>query len=165
MFRRRYVRHAKPQAGAAVVEFVAMANVLLDTLPDEMLCQKCGYDLRGLADNRCPECGEMFDPRAALIARIPWLRRKVIGAWRAYWQTVRMVLFTPTKLAHELWNAPRLDPPAAMRFRRTVIAQALFTAIIVTGILTWGNASRLIVQMKWLTTSEMTVVVSLGALL
>lgn len=25
------------------------------------LCQKCGYDLRGLADRRCPECGTVFD--------------------------------------------------------------------------------------------------------
>lgn len=25
-------------------------------------CQKCGYDLRGLPEPRCPECGRAFDP-------------------------------------------------------------------------------------------------------
>jgi hypothetical protein len=28
----------------------------------EMRCRGCAYDLRGLAENRCPECGRAFDP-------------------------------------------------------------------------------------------------------
>jgi hypothetical protein len=28
-----------------------------------LVCKKCGYDLRGLTDHRCPECGQAFDPR------------------------------------------------------------------------------------------------------
>jgi hypothetical protein len=27
-----------------------------------MHCLNCGYDLRGLPENRCPECGRAFDP-------------------------------------------------------------------------------------------------------
>lgn len=27
-----------------------------------MRCAKCAYDLRGLAEHRCPECGRAFDP-------------------------------------------------------------------------------------------------------
>ena len=27
------------------------------------ICLKCGYDLRGLTEPRCPECGADFDPR------------------------------------------------------------------------------------------------------
>jgi len=27
-----------------------------------MRCLGCGYDLRGLPENRCPECGRAFDP-------------------------------------------------------------------------------------------------------
>jgi len=26
------------------------------------VCHNCGYDLRGLAENRCPECGTPFEP-------------------------------------------------------------------------------------------------------
>ena len=28
----------------------------------EMRCRTCGYDLRGLEEHRCPECGRGFDP-------------------------------------------------------------------------------------------------------
>jgi len=28
-------------------------------------CTKCGYDLRGLPEPRCPECGTPFDPTSA----------------------------------------------------------------------------------------------------
>jgi hypothetical protein len=30
--------------------------------PEPMRCLACGYDLRGLPENRCPECGRAFDP-------------------------------------------------------------------------------------------------------
>ncbi len=29
-------------------------------------CPKCCYDLTGLSENRCPECGEAFDPGALM---------------------------------------------------------------------------------------------------
>lgn len=28
-----------------------------------LVCKKCGYDLRGLTEHRCPECGQSFDPQ------------------------------------------------------------------------------------------------------
>lgn len=28
-----------------------------------LYCPKCGYNLTGLKENRCPECGKVFDPR------------------------------------------------------------------------------------------------------
>ena len=28
-------------------------------------CARCGYDLQGLTEPRCPECGTPFDPEAA----------------------------------------------------------------------------------------------------
>jgi hypothetical protein len=30
--------------------------------PETMRCFGCGYDLHGLPENRCPECGRAFDP-------------------------------------------------------------------------------------------------------
>lgn len=32
------------------------------TSPETMRCLNCGYDLRGLSENRCPECGRPFEP-------------------------------------------------------------------------------------------------------
>src|SRR4051812_17679809 len=35
-------------------------------------CLNCHYDLRGLSENRCPECGRSFDPgRPSTFARSP----------------------------------------------------------------------------------------------
>jgi ribosomal protein L37E len=31
-------------------------------MPTSMYCRKCGYQLHGLSENRCPECGRTFDP-------------------------------------------------------------------------------------------------------
>ncbi|MBN2560433.1 MAG: hypothetical protein JXQ75_05830 [Phycisphaerae bacterium] len=33
-----------------------------EELPEDAVCIKCGYSLRGLAEHRCPECGSEFDP-------------------------------------------------------------------------------------------------------
>lgn len=35
-----------------------------------LLCPNCGYNLFGLPENRCPECGDPFDPDE-VIARLP----------------------------------------------------------------------------------------------
>src|SRR5438874_11216010 len=67
----------------------------------DRFCESCGYNLRGLQQCRCPECGCEFDPNAPPMARIPWLRRLEIGTWRAYWQTVFAVTFRPIRFARE----------------------------------------------------------------
>lgn len=56
-------------------------------LDENALCRSCGYCLRGLADNRCPECGCEFDPAdprtfrrksaASLLRPWTWNRRVV----------------------------------------------------------------------------------------
>src|SRR5207244_2210553 len=38
------------------------APALADAPPDHALCLECGYPLRGLASQACPECGLPFDP-------------------------------------------------------------------------------------------------------
>ncbi|MCC7290761.1 MAG: hypothetical protein IT449_01720 [Phycisphaerales bacterium] len=47
----------------------------------EMLCPKCMYNLRGLLEQRCPECGEPFDSQ-----RLDILRGNVQGIASA-WET------------------------------------------------------------------------------
>jgi len=61
--------------GALGVAFIAILYlcekvVLLDRRA--FTCKGCGYDLRGLPVNRCPECGDTFDPeeRKKILARI-----------------------------------------------------------------------------------------------
>src|SRR5437660_10460211 len=105
--------------------------------PYERMCQTCGYNLRGLTSNRCPECGTFFDPAQLAEARIPWRQRAALGNWKAYWQTVRLAMFHPLKLGREVWDAPRVDPRGAARFRRVIILQAIGTCVIVVAVIWW----------------------------
>jgi len=57
----------------------------LVTLP--MFCRQCGYNLHGLPENRCPECGQAFDPNnpktywrhAATLSRRRWAKRIIVA--------------------------------------------------------------------------------------
>jgi predicted amidophosphoribosyltransferase len=46
-----------------------------------MYCKKCYYDLRKLAERRCPECGARFDPldSESYLTRPPNLRARMFG--------------------------------------------------------------------------------------
>ena len=40
----------------------------LPTIAQDIFCQRCGYNLRGLTGNRCPECGGSLDGvRAGMV--------------------------------------------------------------------------------------------------
>ena len=42
-----------------------MVSEGLVTIPESARCWGCGYSLRGLGENRCPECGRGFEPADA----------------------------------------------------------------------------------------------------
>ena len=53
-------------------------TVALDwsTVTTDVVCPLCEYNLRGLSENRCPECGYVFDWNEVLhpeIVRHPYL--------------------------------------------------------------------------------------------
>lgn len=75
----------------------------------EVYCPQCGYDLRGRASDRCPECGLPVDDQTLREPQIPWTHRDKIGRWRAYWRTVRLALFHPRKLGGEVARPVNLD--------------------------------------------------------
>ncbi len=56
----------------------------------ELFCPACGYSLRGIESDRCPECGFAIDRSAAAVSRIPWEHRRRLGWVRAYWRTMWM---------------------------------------------------------------------------
>jgi hypothetical protein len=89
--------------------------------PTLLLCPACGYDLRGIeGSENCPECGTAIDRGATGTSRIPWVRRKQIGTWRAYVRTVLLVMFRPARIASDIARPVSFDE--ARRFaRRTAI--------------------------------------------
>jgi hypothetical protein len=85
------------------------------TIASDFLCPTCGYNLRGLTQDRCPECGSEFDRAALSNAQLPWPHRRHLGRFRSYWRTVWQVTFHPKLLAAEFCRP--VDYAAAQRFR------------------------------------------------
>lgn len=56
-------------------------------LPDTAVCISCGYRLRGLPGNVCPECGRGFDAGDASSYRVPVERGR-------FWSPIRLVVVT-----------------------------------------------------------------------
>ncbi len=49
-------------------------------------CANCGYDLRGLIEHRCPECGQAFDPTNSWPRR--WIKWRAEIMQRSMWALV-----------------------------------------------------------------------------
>ncbi len=129
------------------------------------LCPNCDYNLTGLIEQRCPECGEPFDladarfrafelsedgARVRRWEKLDWARRAsgvgliVLGICLP---TINDAVFTPT---------PGLITPAAKRWLMMfLIAPGILTLLMVCGYLDYGWARVL------LTVGVLTVVAGL----
>jgi hypothetical protein len=107
-------------------------------VPDQfdLVCEWCGYSLVGLTNDRCPECGERFNPGALPLARIPWLFRRNQGVLPAYLRTVWMILRRPTAFAREISRPVRICAEDARGFRAFTIQLTIVVASLgaLTGI-------------------------------
>ena len=88
----------------------------IDATPADFFCPECGYDLRAIQSERCPECGLVIDRASMSVSRLPWSHRDKIGFFRAYWRTM---LLGPKKLAAEM--ARPVSYPDAQRFRHVTV--------------------------------------------
>ena len=120
------------------------ATVASSSLPiaenADLLCGSCGQNLRGVASDRCPECGQRFDRARILHCVVPWEQRRQIGRFRAYWQTVHLVTFRSKKLTY---TEHTVTLRAARLFRAWTVLLLFLTLLI--PILTWRlypNATR-----------------------
>ena len=86
-----------------------------DEIRHDLFCQECGYNLRGLISNRCPECGHSLEAMRCDTQRLPWVHRAELGRRRAYWRTVWMVMFRHKRFCEEV--ARPVDYVDAQRFR------------------------------------------------
>jgi hypothetical protein len=71
------------------------------------VCPECGYSLRRLTSDRCPECGEAFPTPSRVYRhwanrRLPWERRARGSLLFAYVRTVLLIIFRPTRAARGL---------------------------------------------------------------
>ncbi|HEX3355571.1 MAG TPA: hypothetical protein VHS31_01220 [Tepidisphaeraceae bacterium] len=96
----------------------------------DLICPECGYDLRGLVNERCPECGTAFDRATAIRSHIPWAQRNDIGSFRAYWRTVWLATIHIRRLSNEI--ARPISLRDAQRFRLITALLASLIPIVLT---------------------------------
>ncbi len=116
-------------------------------IDEDVFCLGCGYNLRGLQDDRCPECGREFDRAALTTSRIPWAYRTEIGAFRAYWRTVWLVTSRTSRFCDELVRPGSYRD--AQWFRWVTILHVYLPALLATiGLYvfppSWSSGSALI---------------------
>jgi hypothetical protein len=68
----------------------------------DLVCGACGYNLRGVPSERCPECGRVFGPDHTIANLIPWEQRNHIGRPRAFVKTVYLASFRPRQIASKM---------------------------------------------------------------
>lgn len=120
----------------------------------ELYCPNCGYDLRALDGDVCPECGLHIDRATLGTSRIPWTHRARIGRARAYLRTVWLATAHGNELAQE--RARAVGYGDAQRFRWiTVALTVLPVAAVLCGILAYlggaelRGAAKLVVGSNW----------------
>jgi len=86
---------------------------------DEPACPRCGYDLRGITSNRCPECAFAFDRATLSVSRIPWEHGDEISWFRAFWDTTGFVIWHPRLFAQEAGRP--VNYRRARQFQLTVV--------------------------------------------
>jgi hypothetical protein len=101
-------------------------------LPDRF-CPGCGYDLRGIGSDRCPECGLTIDRTLAATSTIPWTHRRRIGVVHAYLKTVEMVIRWPGRLAREIERPVEFRD--AIVFRRVTATLATVSVLALAVVL------------------------------
>ena len=96
---------------------------------DDAVCPACDYNLRGLTGDRCPECGFELARLTTEGGRIAWVRRRELGAWRAYWRTAWALTIRPGRTLDAL---PEVASPAeASRFRWITVGIATAVSLLV----------------------------------
>jgi hypothetical protein len=100
----------------------------------DLICPSCGYDLRSIPSERCPECGAPIDRTAMAISRIPWAHRKALGMVRAYWRTLILATFRIHKLGEEMNRPVDLHDASRFRWITVGIASVLPIALFVVAV-------------------------------
>ncbi len=107
----------------------------------DVFCPKCGYNLRGIESERCPECGYSLAFLKIAESQIPWVHRKQIGRFRAYWRTVWRATFRRLKFGEEL--ARPMSVPDARRFHYVTMLHVYLAIVILTELLVFDGPQGL----------------------
>jgi hypothetical protein len=99
------------------------------------VCPECGYSLRRLTSDRCPECGEAFPTPSRVYRRWanrrpPWERKARGSAFFAYVRTVLLIIFRPTRAARGVVIPDRYGKAIRWAIFHLVVVALLGTACV-----------------------------------
>ncbi|UCE59769.1 MAG: hypothetical protein JSU63_20295 [Phycisphaerales bacterium] len=103
-------------------------DVVWPAIRDDLYCPKCSYNLRGLTGDRCPECGYSLEDVRSGVSLIPWVHRRQIGRFRAYWKTIWMVMMQPKRLALEIGRP--VSYPDSQSFRWVTVLHVYLPVLL-----------------------------------
>lgn len=98
-------------------------------LDADVFCPECDYNLRGLVSDRCPECGYEVSKLKSMESAIPWVHRKRIGWWRAYFATMWMVMFRNVEFCNEIVKPVSFSHSQSYRWATVFITWLPFTVL------------------------------------
>jgi len=113
----------------------------LPAIANDLFCQRCGYNLRGLTGNHCPECGGSLDGVRSPVPRIPWMYRKELGWWRAYWRTIRFVMFRQAQFCDEMARPVSFGDSQLFRWITVLLVATPSVLLLLTTYWTWKPQS------------------------
>jgi hypothetical protein len=124
-------------------EFVpATSTIEPSTIDADLACPCCDYNLRGLTESRCPECGEPFDRQRlhewAMTANLPLLFTRS-GRPYPYKSMMMIALLAPSLLGRELPPAADVDEARRHGRRMRWGGIIVFGALTLTWFLTTGE--------------------------
>lgn len=125
------------QTQSAAADYPLLSTSSSEEIAGDLYCPKCGYNLRGLQSDRCPECGFDISIVRDRESQLPWVRRPELGLFRAYWKTVWMVIFRSEQFGLEICRP--VDERAARRFRLATMLYAYLPFVLLT--LIWRLAA------------------------
>jgi len=95
-------------------------------------CAHCGYSLRGIRSERCPECGTAIDWAHAGESPLPWHHRQRLGHVNAFSLTAKLAIAKPQILVAHM--AQPVDLRSAILFRRAAVLTAFVPIAITLGL-------------------------------
>jgi hypothetical protein len=122
--------------------------------PDEfpVYCMQCGYDLRGLVEPRCPECGQAFDRGRLLVdqyvrCRRPRSDRRYRAGSRLSWVGCALMILLLAGW-HAGWLLVVLEPGTGLAWRTLVDAWPAALLFFAAGYITSGLMTVVAVVLK-----------------
>jgi hypothetical protein len=98
----------------------------------DLHCRQCGYNLRGIESNVCPECGLPIDRAAFAQSQLPWSHRRRIGYIRAYLRTLGMALLDSRRLAAEVARPVSYRDAQLFRLITVTLAWIPLAALVIS---------------------------------